>query len=121
MNGTWEGENNVKGYNELTEKTEGLDDVSNDHNIGFKLSEAGKVQVIYTTDKDNKTIFKLVGKFVTEGSGSGDDPQPAAAKFYITGDSALVVDAGLEKAQAWNPAAIKSETDTFELSLMADQ
>ena len=121
LNGTWEGENNVKGYNELTEKTEGLDDVSNDHNIGFKLSEAGKVQVIYTTDKDNKTIFKLVGKFVTEGSGSGDDPQPGAAKFYITGDSALVVDAGLEKAKAWNADAIKSEVDTFELSLKADQ
>ena len=74
LNGTWEGENNVKGYNELTEKTEGLVDDSNDHNIGFKLSEAGKVQVIYTTDKDNKTIFKLAGKFATEG-GSGDDPE----------------------------------------------
>ena len=80
LNGTWEGENNVKGYNELTEKTEGLDDVGNDHNIGFKLSEAGKVQVIYTI-KDNKTIFKLAGKFVTEGSGSGDDPQPGTKYF----------------------------------------
>ena len=81
LNGTWQGENNVKGYNELTEKTEGLDDVGNDHNIGFKLSEAGKVQVIYTI-KDNKTIFKLAGKFVTEGSGSGDDPQ-LGTKYFM--------------------------------------
>ena len=56
LNGTWEGENNVKGYNELTEKTPGLKDVSDDHNIGFKLNEAGDVQVIY-----NATTFKLVG------------------------------------------------------------
>ena len=58
LNGTWEGENNVKGYNELTEKTPGLKDVSDDHNIGFKLNEAGDVQVIY-----NATTFKLVGNF----------------------------------------------------------
>ncbi len=38
------------------------------------------------------------------------------AKFYITGDSALMVDAGLDKAKAWNPDAIKSETDTFTLA-----
>ena len=55
-------------------------DDGNDHNIGFKLNEAGKVQVIYTI-KDNKTIFKLAGKFVTEGSGSGDDPQPGTKYF----------------------------------------
>lgn len=64
LNGTWEGENNIKGYNELTEKTPGLKDVSDDHNIGFKLNEAGNVQVIY---KDGETpVFKLVGNFVVE-------------------------------------------------------
>lgn len=64
LNGTWEGENNIKGYNELTEKTPGLKDISNDHNIGFKLNEAGDVQVIY---KDDETpVFKLVGNFVVE-------------------------------------------------------
>ena len=64
LNGTWVGENNVKGYNELTEKTPGLKDISNDHNIGFKLNEAGDVQVIY---KDGETpVFKLVGNFVVE-------------------------------------------------------
>ena len=64
LNGTWVGENNIKGYNELTEKTPGLKDISNDHNIGFKLNEAGDVQVIY---KDGETpVFKLVGNFVVE-------------------------------------------------------
>ena len=102
LNGTWEGENNIKGYNELTEKTPGLKDISNDHNIGFKLNEAGDVQVIY---KDGETpVFKLVGNFVVE----------IPAKFYITGDSALVTDAGAP-GKAWNPDAIKSETDTFTL------
>ena len=102
LNGTWEGENNIKGYNELTEKTPGLKDISNDHNIGFKLNEAGDVQVIY---KDGETpVFKLVGNFVVE----------IPAKFYITGDSAFVTDAGAP-GNAWNPAAIKSETDTFTL------
>ena len=102
LNGTWEGENNIKGYNELTEKTPGLKDISNDHNIGFKLNEAGDVQVIY---KDGETpVFKLVGNFFVE----------TPAKYYITGDSALVTDAGAPGA-SWNPAAIKSETDTFTL------
>ncbi len=99
LNGTWVGENNIKGYNELTEKAPGLKDISNDHNIGFKLNEAGDVQVIY-----NATTFKLVGDFVVE----------IPAKFYITGDSALVTDAGAP-GKAWNPDAIKSETDTFTL------
>ena len=64
LNGTWVGENNIKGYNELTEKTPGLKDISNDHNIGFKLNEAGDVQVIY---KDGETpVFKLVGNFFVE-------------------------------------------------------
>ena len=99
LKGTWEGENNIKGYNELTEKTPGLKDIGNDHNIGFKLNEAGDVQVIY-----NATTFKLVGDFVVE----------IPAKFYITGDSALVTDAGAP-GKAWNPDAIKSETDTFTL------
>ena len=69
----------------MTEKTAGLDDVSDDHNIGFKLSEAGKVQVIYTT-KDNQTIFKLVGKFVTSGEQPGDDPtQTIVDGYYLIG------------------------------------
>ena len=60
----------------------------------------------------------------TSGSGSGDepggdDPQPTAAKFYVTGDTALVVGAGEDKMKAWKADAIKSEQDTLELSLPA--
>jgi hypothetical protein len=41
------------------------------------------------------------------------------AKFYITGDSALVVNAGLDKAKAWNPDAIKSTETSYKLNLAA--
>ena len=55
--------------------------------------------------------------FIIEGSSDGkytgtwyDDLAsiPAPATFYVTGDSALVVDAGLDKEKAWNPKAIKA-------------
>ncbi|MBQ7382391.1 MAG: hypothetical protein IJV61_05150 [Paludibacteraceae bacterium] len=112
LDGTWVGENNVKGYNELTEKTAGLDDVSDDHNIGFKLNEAGDVKVVYIADET--PVFKLIGDFYVA-------PVVEPAKYYITGDSALVTDAGAP-GKAWNPDAIKSETDTFTLkNLKADQ
>ena len=60
--GTW---GTVKGYNKLTKVAAGLKDLDGDnHNIGFKLNEAGDVQVIY---KDGETpVFKLVGNFVVE-------------------------------------------------------
>jgi len=109
VNGTWEGENNVKGYNELTEKTAGLKDLSNDHNIGFKLAEAGEVKVVYiAAEGENSEIFKLIGNFYVE-------PTPEPAKFYVTGNEALV---GAELA--WNPAAIKSMNDTLVLNLEAE-
>ena len=64
LNGTWDGENNVKGYDELTEKAEGLvrGTEKNDNNICFELKEAGKVKVIYFV-KDTKLTFKLIGDF----------------------------------------------------------
>lgn len=43
------------------------------------------------------------------------------AKFYVTGDSALVVDAGFDKSIAWHSDAIKSEKDTIELNLKGGQ
>ncbi len=49
VNGTWAGANNVKGYNELSEKTDGLKDISDDHNIGFRLDKAGKVLLSSTS------------------------------------------------------------------------
>lgn len=60
------------------------------------------------------------GKYKGTWYAKADIPAPEVpAKYYITGDSALVVDAGLEKAQAWNPAAIKSISDTLVLTLKA--
>lgn len=77
MNGTWAGENNVKGYNELTEKTPGLDDVSDDHNIGFKLNAAGDVKVIYIAGET--PVFKLQGDFYVK-------PAPVLANgYYLVG------------------------------------
>ena len=37
------------------------------------------------------------------------------AKFYVTGDSALVVDAGLDKSKAWSPSAIKVTEDSYTI------
>ena len=51
---------------------------------------------------------------------SGDAPIVVPAKYYITGDSALVTDAGFA-GKAWNPDAIKAEADTMELTLKAEQ
>lgn len=53
------------------------------------------------------------------GHGSGDDPEGDAPKFYVTGDSALMVDAGYAVTKAWNADALPSATDTFTLSLKA--
>lgn len=47
------------------------------------------------------------------------EPAPADYKFYITGDSALVVDAGVGVDKAWNAKAIKSQNESYTLSLKA--
>ena len=114
-NGDWEG-GKVYGYEALTEKAEGLSK-DNDDNILFKLNAAGDVKVVYFWEEvatdDWKMIFKLIGNFYVE-------PTPVDAKFYVTGDSALVTDAGFA-GKAWNPAAIKAEADTLVLNLKAEQ
>ena len=48
-------------------------------------------------------------------------PTLVAAKYYLTGDSALVVDAGLNKSYQWNPDAIKATADAQVLSLKGGQ
>lgn len=103
VNGTWEGENNVKGYNELTEKTAGLKDLSNDHNIGFRLAEAGEVKIVYiAAEGENPEIFKLIGNFFVE-------PTPPTPKYYIIG-------AG-EAFGEWSFVPVMQ--DTFKLSNLA--
>ncbi len=110
VNGTWEGENNVKGYNELSEKTAGLLDLSDDHNIGFRLAEAGEVKVVYiAAAEEQPEVFKLIGNFYIA----------PVAKYYLIGDSAFVVDAGATADKAWTPDAIASFNDTTVLNLKA--
>ena len=96
VNGTWEGENNVKGYNELTEKTPGLDDEGKDHNIGFKLNTAGAVKVIY-----NDSVFKLAGDFYVA-------PVPVTPKYYVAGNM-----------NGWDASKNPAYQDTLVLSLTA--
>jgi len=54
-----------------------------------------------------------------QGGDQPEDPQPATPKFYVTGDSALVVDAGYGVGKKWNADAIPSLTDTCTLNLKA--
>lgn len=57
-----------------------------------------------------------------EGAWAVFEPTPVDLnKFYVTGDSALVVDAGLEAAKAWDEKALPSEKDTLVLNLKANQ
>jgi hypothetical protein len=77
MNGTWEGENNVKGYDALTGEipagvTRGTG--SNDDNICFTLAEAGNVTVTYTAE-----AFTIEGNFYV-------DPTPVVPTAAVTGD-----------------------------------
>ena len=101
-----------RGFDKLSKKIDGLSG-DNDDNINFKLNEAGAVKVVFKA-LENDTTFELLGNFFI--------PDPATvAKFYVTGDSALIVDAGLDKGKAWSPDAFKSMKDTFELTLKANQ
>ena len=92
LNGTW-GNGQVKGYTDLTKPTAGLIDDSNDHNIGFKLTEAGEVKVIYTAE-----TFKLEGKFAS------DEPVVVTVEdgFYLVG-SAIGWEAKADYKFAQNP------------------
>jgi hypothetical protein len=108
--GNWD--EGVLGYDALTgeipagvTRGEGGD---ND-NICFTLVEAGDVTVTYTAES-----FTLAGNFYVA-------PVEEPAKFYVTGDSALVVDAGLEAEKAWAPQAIRVDADTMVLNLNAEQ
>lgn len=98
--GTW---GTAKGYNDLSDKT-GVTE-GQDGNIKIVLISVSDVKITYTT-----SLFAV--EITDKGGG-------ASTGFYITGDSALVVDAGLDKSKAWNPDALKVEKDTAELSLKA--
>ena len=74
----------------------------------------------------NKNCYTITGwgnnTKVCPGSWSSytpPTPDPEAPKFYVTGDSALVVDANAGIGKKWNPDAIASEKDTLILNLKA--
>ncbi len=73
LDGTW---NTAKGFNDLTEKPEGVT-MDNDENIIFSLAEAGAVKVIYIAGET--PIFKLIGNFYV-------DPTPVVPTAAVTGD-----------------------------------
>ena len=92
--------------------------------------EEGGMSAHFAIEEDQATIdttgcFDLYIKkksgddkiFIGAGICEGDTVYPG--KFYVTGDSALVVNAGLDKEQAWNPAAIKSTETSYKLNLAA--
>ena len=98
LDGDWK---TAKGFDDLTEKAEGLTKGDNG-NICFTLEEAGDVTVTYTAE-----AFKVEGKFAVK-------PADPTVKFYITGNKALV-GAELE----WNPAAIKVTEDSYTFKALA--
>jgi hypothetical protein len=82
-----------------------------------KITPEGKVSAITIAQTGSERIYlRYVTIYPKQG---GEEPVVDPAKFYITGDSALVVNAGLEKAKAWAPDAIKSTETSYKLNLAA--
>ena len=115
LKGAWEPASDVLGFDALTEVAKGLT-TDGDGNICFTLDEEGDVTVTYAVDKAGEVIFKLEGNFYVKP----DDPEKAL--FYITGDSAFVVDAGLDKDKAWKADAIPvTKEDIYPINLKGNQ
>ena len=82
----------------------GVAGVTDDAANNLKVSADAAGEYIFTWTFENDSIGITF-----------PDPEPAA-KFYITGTAALV-----GEELTWNPAAIKSTEDSYELSLKAGQ
>ena len=81
-------------------------------------AHAGKAPIYFQTEE--KAEWKDFGGYFYIDTPSEPDPDPEyKGVFYITGNEALVVAAGLDKAKAWNPDAYKSDKDTAVLNLKA--
>jgi len=88
-NGTWEGADNVKGYDELTEKTKGLNRGTGDdeNNIAFTLNINTLVYIVYSEGEVN--IFEVIGDFYYPAQKYEDG-------YYLVGKFSGV--------EAWEPA-----------------
>ncbi len=82
-----------------------------------KITPEGKVSAITIAQTGSERIYLRYVKVYPKQA--GEEPVVEPAKFYITGDSALVVNAGLDKAKAWIPDAIKSTETSYKLNLAA--
>lgn len=82
-----------------------------------KLIPEDKVSAITIAQTGSQRIYLRYVKVYPKQA--GEEPVVEPAKFYITGDSALVVNAGLDKAKAWIPDAIKSTETSYKLNLAA--
>ena len=94
------------------------------------VSDWGAKTADLTLPTDGKNLYTITSTSAVWGdpgvtgewSVYGDDPTPVdppTNKFYVTGDSAFIVDAGMTADKKWNPAAIASEKDTLVLNLKA--
>ena len=84
---------------------------------------AGKKIVYFRPTKNDE--WNICGGHIyiaADEEGGGDTPTPDPefdGKFYITGNEALVVAAGLDKAKAWDPAAIACENSEYTFTALA--
>jgi len=76
--------------------------------------------VVITIEATANSLYCQSFALVYEKAGSTPEPPTPEAKYYLTGDSAFVVDAGLTKDKAWDPAAIAVDADVYKLNLKAD-
>jgi|GEM_PF-3437724 len=99
----------------LTAIAEAKENVNVKYTVAEEDEYVGKKVLYIYRETSNSTYFDAFK--VTRAA--GEEPVVDPAKFYITGDSALVVNAGLTVDKAWNPAAIKSDTVSYKLNLAA--
>ena len=108
--GVWVSKNGGENNYELKRDWNGVAGVVDEaKNLKLVADAAGKYVFTWTFENDSLGIT------------FPDKPAPdPTAKFFVTGDSALVVDAGLAVDKKWNADAIKSEKDTLVLNLKKD-
>ena len=89
----------------------------------FKITDeyVGKKIVYFRPEKNNDWTICDGHVYIADGGeGGGETPDPKFdGKFYITGNEALVVAAGLEKAKAWDPQAIACTDSAYTFKALA--
>lgn len=95
------------------ENKDGEGNIVNDNSCIYYIDKAFYVIVFKPNTCMNTTDDPIICASTT---------LPVETTFYVTGDSALVVDQGLNKSKAWNSDAIKSTANSYTLTgLKANQ